>query len=269
MIPILLTASVDTRGMKGAKFAAEEREKMYVDTLNYYIADLGRRKQERFTLVFAENSGWDKESVTGKLRTADNVRVEYEALDPQLFDQTKGKSYNEMLILDLVSAKNRSIQEAGGFFKLTGRFPILNLYSLMREVDSRFGGGTLRLYQDCKDHRVYEWLHLPINGHAAECRYYAVGMAFYDEFVRGRYKELNDFEGRSVEWFFLRLIREHKHEAGVRGRFRTQAHLTGTGGHSLGKGAAFFYSTDNDSAVMRFKRGVRQLLRWVMPWWWV
>ena len=51
--------------------------------------------------------------------------------------------------------------------------------------------------------------------------------------------------------------------------FYTQAHLTGAGGHSLGKGAAFFYSTDNDSAVMRFKRGVRQLLRWVMPWWWV
>ncbi len=43
----------------------------------------------------------------------------------------------------------------------------------------------------------------------------------------------------------------------------------GAGGHSLGKGAAFFYSTDNDSAVMRFKRGVRQLLRWVLPWWWV
>lgn len=140
MIPILLTASVDTRGMKGAKFSAEEREKMYVDTLNFYIADLGRRKGE-FTLVFAENSGWKAESVTSKLGHADNVKVEYEALQPELFDQTKGKSYNEMLILDLVSARNKTIQQAGGFFKLTGRFPIVNLYSLMHEVDKHNRGG--------------------------------------------------------------------------------------------------------------------------------
>ena len=143
MIPILLTASVDTRGMKGAKFSAEEREKMYVDTLNYYIADLGQRK-EQFTLVFAENSGWEEQSLTSKLHKADNVTVEYEALQPELFDQTKGKSYNEMLILDLVSARNDTIRKAGGFFKLTGRFPILNLYSLMKEVDKKFGGGQIK-----------------------------------------------------------------------------------------------------------------------------
>ena len=268
MIPILLTASVDTRGMKGAKFSAEEREKMYVDTLNYYITDLGQRK-EQFTLVFAENSGWEEQSLTSKLHKSDNVVVEYEALQPGLFDQTKGKSYNEMLILDLVSARNETIQKAGGFFKLTGRFPIINLYKLMKEVERNSGGGKLNLYQDCKDHNVYEWLHLPINGHAAECRYYAVGLDFYDKWIRGKYQILNDYEGKSVEWFFLQVIREHKHEAGVRGRFRTQAHLTGAGGHSLGNGISFFYSTDNDSATMKFKRGLRQMLRWVMPWWWV
>lgn len=139
MLPVLLTASVDTRGMKGAKFSAQERGKMYVDTLNYYISDLSKR-QGNFTLIFAENSGWSVESVTSKLHKAKNVDVEYEALDPNLFDQTKGKSYNEMLILDLVSANNKTIKEAGGFFKLTGRFPILNLYHLMKEVDRRGGG---------------------------------------------------------------------------------------------------------------------------------
>ena len=268
MIPILLTASVDTRGMKGAKFTAEEREKMYVDTLNYYISDLSKRKGT-FTLVFAENSGWNKISVIGKLKSSENVNVEYEALQPELFDQAKGKSYNEMLILDLVSASNKSIQKAGGFFKLTGRFPILNLYSLMKEVDGHIRGGQIRLYQDCKDHKVYEWLHLPINGHAAECRYYAVGLDFYKQYIQGKYKMLNDYEGKNVEWFFLQVIREHKHEDGVYGRFRTQAHLTGAGGHSLGKGISFFYSTNNDSTTMKVKRGIRQLLRWVMPWWWV
>lgn len=140
MLPILLTASVDTRGMKGAKFLAEEREQMYVDTLNYYISDLSKR-EGNFTLIFAENSGWNKNSVIVKLKDSANVKVEYEALQPELFDQSKGKSYNEMLILDLVSASNKSIREAGGFFKLTGRFPILNLYSLLKEVEKRNRGG--------------------------------------------------------------------------------------------------------------------------------
>ena len=141
MIPILLTASVDTRGMKGAKFSAEEREKMYVDTLNYYISDLSKRNGN-FTLVFAENSGWDKNSILHKLKCATNVSVEYVALQPELFDQTKGKSYNEMLILDQVSASNKSIKDAGGFFKLTGRFPILNLYRLLKEVEKHNRGGN-------------------------------------------------------------------------------------------------------------------------------
>ena len=78
MLPILLTASVDTRGMKGAKFSAKEREKMYVDTLNYYISDLSKRNGQ-FTLVFAENSGWNKESVIEKLNCSEDVHREYEA----------------------------------------------------------------------------------------------------------------------------------------------------------------------------------------------
>ena len=47
-----------------------------------------------------------------------------------------------MLILDLVTERNKSIRDAGGFFKLTGRFPILNLYKLMKEVDKKSGGNS-------------------------------------------------------------------------------------------------------------------------------
>ena len=32
LLPVLMTASVDTHGMKGALFSAAEREKMYVGT---------------------------------------------------------------------------------------------------------------------------------------------------------------------------------------------------------------------------------------------
>ena len=43
MMPLLLTASIDTRGMRGAMFSAEERERMYIDTLNFYISEFEKR----------------------------------------------------------------------------------------------------------------------------------------------------------------------------------------------------------------------------------
>lgn len=266
MIPILLTASVDTRGMNGAKFAAQEREKMYVDTLNYYIDDLGKREGE-YELVFAENSGWSKYSILSKLHRADNVFIEYLAIDKDNFDQSKGKGYNEMLLLDIASEQSTAIQNSGAFFKLTGRFPILNLFALLSEVEKR-GGRNMRFYGDCKDHRLYDWLHMPINGHAGECRYYAVSLEFWNKYFRGQYLNLDDYKGPLIEDFFLKVMRETKEEDGVHCRYKTQAAFSGNGGHSLGKGLAFFYSTNNDSAMMKFKRGLRQVVRWCFPWWW-
>ena len=38
-LPILMTASVSTRGMIGADFSDAEREKMYLETLAYYIKE--------------------------------------------------------------------------------------------------------------------------------------------------------------------------------------------------------------------------------------
>ena len=126
----------------------------------------------------------------------------------------------------------------------------------------------MRFYCDCKDHSLYEWLHLPINGHAGECRYYAVSLPFYEDYFKGQYVNLCDYEGKSVEKFFLDVIRKTKKQPHVRCRFKTQAHLTGTGGHSLGKGLSFFYSTNQDSTSQKIKRYIRQIMRYIFPWWW-
>lgn len=266
MLPILLTASVDTRGMKGAMFSALDREKMYVDTLNFYINEFAKHK-ETFSLVFVENSGWKPLSILKQLSNAENVNVEYISLDPKDFDISKGKSYNEMKLIDMAIGRSKAIKTANAFFKVTGRFPILNLFKLLKEVQKR-GGDKMRFYCDCKDHKVYELLHIPINGHAGECRYYAVSLSFYKEYFKGKYSLLDDNIGKSVETFFFHVIRQVKKQDGVYCRFRTQAHLTGAGGHTLGHGMAFFCSTDNDSVALKFKRGIRQLLRWLLPWWW-
>lgn len=62
MLPILMTASVSTRGMKGACFTDDERERMYLNALSYYLLALPDAK-----IVFAENSGWNLEDFARKL----------------------------------------------------------------------------------------------------------------------------------------------------------------------------------------------------------
>ena len=143
LYPILLTASVDTRGMKSAMFPAPKREQMYIDTLNFYIDDLSKRKGN-YSLVFAENSGWQPNLILEKLHKADNVDLEYLALDPEKFDISKGKSYNEFLLLDMATLQSEKVQKAGRFFKVTGRYPIKNIYSLLKEVN-RGGKSALLL----------------------------------------------------------------------------------------------------------------------------
>ena len=86
MMPLLLTASIDTRGMRGAMFSAEERERMYIDTLNFYISEF-EKKGIGGQIVFAENSGWDKTSVVRQLRTFPRVEIEYIALPAERFVQ--------------------------------------------------------------------------------------------------------------------------------------------------------------------------------------
>jgi len=269
MIPLLLTASIDTRGMQGAMFAAEERERMYVDTLNFYIQEFETRHLHG-QIVFIENSGWRKTSILSKLLRSKWVELEYIALSIEGFLQEKGKSYNELRMMDRAIEQSQLIQKAGCFFKLTGRFPILNALDLVLEAE-RWGErhGGVRFYGDCKDHRIFDWLGVNINGHVGESRYYAVSTEFWNQHFRGRYADMYDYDGRIVENLILDVIRQTKHEQGVHCRYRTQARFTGSGGHSLGSGSSFFHSTDNDSLVVKMKLNIRQLIRWALPWLWL
>lgn len=262
----MLTASVDTRGMKGAMFSAEDREQMYVSTLNYYI-DLFSKRSVPISMVFAENSGWDLMKMAKNIHESEFVEIEYISFKPTEFDQTKGKSYNELLMMQKAIDSSRTIQAKGRFVKLTGRFPIINLDKLIKELYIR-GGETLDFFGDCKDHKVYDRLGMKINGHSGESRFYAMSLKFWNMYFQNCYKKLNDFEGRNIEGYLLGVKRNTYGQPNVVWRLHTQPHFSGKGGHNIGKGLAFFHSTDNDSSIMAFKRGLRQMFRWVLPWWW-
>lgn len=252
--------------MKGAMFSTEEREQMYVNTLNYYISLFGKIKMY-MDMVFAENSGWNLKVLARKFRKSDFTKIEYLSFNPNDFDQTKGKSYNELLMMQKAIGKSETIQRSRRFIKLTGRFPIINLDKLIKELYGR-GGEILEFFGDCKDHKVYDRLGMKINGHSGESRFYAMSLDFWNEHFHDSYKKLNDFEGRNIEGYLLSLKRETYGQPNVIWRLHTQPHFSGKGGHNIGKGLAFFHSTDNDSHIMAFKRSLRQLCRWFLPWWW-
>lgn len=263
---MFLTASVDTRGMKGAKFSSTERERMYVDTLNYYVT-LFHNLKKRQSIVFAENSGWDLDVLKQKVRRSDFIDIEYISLDFTLFDQSKGKSYNELLMMQLAISASSIIQNARRFAKITGRFPLKNIDRVLYELFRR-GGDKLNYFGDCKDHNIYERLGIPVNGHAGESRFYAMTLEFWKKYFEDCYNLLNDFDGKNIEGYLLQVKRKTVGRKDVIWRLRTQPHFSGKGAHSLGNGWAFFYSTNQDSAILGFKRGLRQLIRWIMPWWW-
>ena len=157
------------------------------------------------------------------------------------------------------------IRKSGCFFKVTGRLKVLNIENLLKECSEP----GLEFKADCKDHRVYEWLRMPINGHSGECRYWFATSGFFMQTMWKYQERLNDYGEQMflAEDAMLAVCRETRGQKGCKDRFRTQARISGRGGHNLGKGLSFFYSTDNDSFVLKFKCFVRQLLRWLLPFW--
>ena len=247
--------------MKGANFSVEERADQYVEAINFYL-------KKQMKVVFAENSGCIDIVANHFQGMGDDVEcVDVSGAE---YDQSRGKGYNETILIKKAIARSKMISEAGCFFKLTGRLKLLNVEKMLAEVSSLIARQTsFDFIADCKDHRVYEWLRMPINGHAGECRYWYATNDFFMQRMCPKLNQMNDYTEPPVlaEDVMLQVCRETRGMTGCRDRFRTQARISGRGGHNLGKGFSFFYSTDNDSLALKAKCGLRQLMRWIMPWW--
>lgn len=257
MIPVLLTATVNPNGMQGANFSVEERAAMYVEALRFYAS-------QGVQVVFAENSG-SIAAVKNLIGDAEG-KIEWVDVSGPEYDQSRGKGYNETILIHKAVLVSEIIKKAGCFFKITGRLKLMNVISLLNECERT---AELQFLADCKDHNLYKWLHMPINGHAGECRYWFATSAFFEETMWPKLHLLNDYGEKPflAEDAMLAVCRETRSVPGCKDRFRTQARISGRGGHDLGKGLSFFYSTDNDSLALRFKCWLRQMLRYLLPWW--
>jgi len=260
LLPVLMTASVDTRGMKGALFAAAEREKMYVETVRYYLDTICRDPRQK--IVFCDNSGWDLPSLLAKVGRPSDA-VEWLSLDPNDFDISRGKCYNEMLLMTQAVERSRFIREAGAFFKVTGRYPVYNLGSFVKRASKAIFADGIKWYCDIKDHPIYDWLRLGWCGHAFDVRLYAVENDFFLKRLAPFLPELNEYEwGHKIDDILYREVKEIR-DVPIIDRFPREPHYGGQAGHAHNGG--WTWSADHDCPLERAKRLVGNFIRIFLP----
>jgi len=273
-LPLLLTASVATRGMKGAAFSDEEREKMYLEALKFYLEVLPKDQP----IVFAENSGWPLEkfkelsnsTVHLKPSPSPTPRIEFISIDPSVCDQSRGKGYNEILLMNAVIEKSAAIREAGAFMKATGRYPIYNLPRYLKEAKKFFAKGG-KFYGDMKDHKVFDVLFAgntdKWNGHAAYTVLFATTVDFYKEKLAGSYVDCNDYTYQWIEVVWHRILSPYRKvkNSGVKLRLPVEPICGGMQG-STSQTIAF--SQSNESVKAKLARFVGNCIRTFTPWFW-
>lgn len=259
-LPILMTASISTRGMKGACFTDKEREMMYANALSFYIMNLLGKKEQR--IVFAENSGWDLHSLITKLPSFDHQQIEFISIPVEMFDISKGKGYNELLLINETLKRSSFIKESGAFFKVTGRYPIYNLGYFLECAGKRIYRDKMSLYADIKDHRLYDLLGLGWCGHAFECRLFGVENSYYLNNIAPLYVKCNDYTGDLIENILFNYV---KRGGKISLRFKREPHFGGIEGSDI---STWTGTKEQDSLKGKFKRLVGNFFRKCMPWFW-
>lgn len=268
-LPILMTASVSTRGMKGAAFSDSEREKMYLEALKVYIDLLLARDPAR-RIVFAENSGWDLETFRSQLPGDYLGQIEFIGLNPLDFDINRGKGYNEILLINQTIERSAVIKKAGAFMKVTGRYPVYNLGRYLEESEEFFSRGG-RYYGDMKDHKVFDVLFphntAKWNGHAAYTVLFATTLDFYANHLAESYSLCNDYTNDWIECVWYRLLKDYRFQmnGGVQLRLPVEPVCGGMQGSTA---QTIAFSRSNESAKALLLRFVGNCIRRLTPNFW-
>ena len=256
---LVMSAAVNPNGMPD--ISAEslvDREDQYIRTLKFYntLPCIPR-------ILFVENSNWDLARI--KQEVGNSSKIEYLSLDGNAYPRTWGKGYGEFFLLDRALDMLVKTNGEGIMVKVTGRFPILNISTMIKEFSRR---ENLQLSVDVIEHPLYDWLHLGWSGHGCRTIIYAVSFDFYMRHLYGHYTEIHGYEGGlwGAESLMRKVWEETKMLLGVYSRFKHEPHLSGFAG---AVNHAWITANNYDGLLAKIKRLVRQLVRYVMPWLWI
>lgn len=265
-LAILLTATVRPQ-VRGGNFSAEERMGMYTSTLRYYAQAIGTSRP----IVVVENS--DADLSAWKREFKDTLRLEIIQFTPpendktkansqecEQFNTSKGKGYNEFLMIKKATEQSETLRQSTHFMKITGRYPMLNIPEMATEAERR--GKDKVFLGDVKDTRLYDLLRLKRDGHWGDSRFFVADVAYWRKHLADCYRWMDDnVYGRYAEDWVLQLSRQHRTDRRFSFRFRHQVQFGGRSG-------AAGYHEDYGSWKKRLSNKVRRLMRLLLPWLW-
>ena len=262
-LAILLTGTIKP-SVVGGNFSVEERKKMYEGTLLYYAKVIGKD----YPLVFVENSDTDL-SWIAPLKY--QLSMEVLQFNPQNtenldFDTSKGKGYNEFLMIKKAVGVSHYLNEVTHILKITGRYPMLNIRTIIAEIEKRVQNRNIVYMGDIKDTCIYKLMGIKtISSSYGDCRFFVVQKNFYIENLADCYKEMNDYiEGQWAEDFFVRLSRRYRKDKRFIFRFRHQVQIDGISGVVKSKEEAIGNMNYN-SRQSQLKNKLRYILRIICP----
>lgn len=217
---------------------------------------------EAYDIVFVDNSGFDLTPLQHSLPPAGRQHVEFISLDKDKFDISKGKGYNELLLINQAVRQSETIRKAGAFMKVTGRYPIYNIRHFLHTAGQAIYQQGVKLYCDIKDHNLYDRLHLGWCGHSADVRLFACTIPFYQRNIAPCYNLCNDYEGRMLENIFFDIVKRSIQDEPVIVRFKKEPHFGGIEGSNV---KAVSFSKNQDSLKGRLKRFVGNAIRSLFP----
>lgn len=258
-LAILLTATIQVQVVQG-NFTTLERLEMYASTLRYYSKAIGHN----YPIVFLENSGYDLSEFKREFQgTLDIEFIQFQPTGELPFDNSKGKSYNEYLMIGGGVCKSEKLRSCTHFLKITGRYAMLNINSIIAEVEKRADDKVFMC--DVKDTRLYEMIGSKNFGRWGDSRYWVASVDYYLNKMKNCYLEMNDSKwGMWAEDYILNMSHRFRKDGRFIFRFRTQVMFNGiTGMRTSSDLAAGKYR--QDSFPQRIKWLIRQCLRWILP----
>lgn len=272
-IAILLTSTVRPQ-VVGANFSVPERMEMYRSTLEYYAKTIGKN----YPIVLVENSDVD---LSGVEEFKDSLQLEIlQFTPPQLldgendgevplpnetrnkedygFDNSKGKGYNEYLMIKLAILRSHTLQSCSHFLKITGRYPMLNIKEMLGEMEKR--GRDKVMMCDVKEFKIYEKLRGTSYGSRwGDSRYFLMSVDFYKTHLLDCYQEMDESVfGKYAEDYIYQLSCKYRKDHRFSFRFRHQVQFGGQGG-------AACYQENYASFKNQLKNKVRRILRILFP----
>lgn len=258
-LAILLTATVKVQAV-GGNFTTEERANMYSSTLRYYAKTIGKK----YPIVFLENSDYDLYSFKNEFDSL--LEIEWIKLVPSMgipFDNEKGKGYNEYLMIKEGICRSEKLKQCTHFMKITGRYAMLNVLSIIKEVENRCEGR--KFMGDIKDTNLYQIIGSNNIGHWGDSRFWVADIDYYRSSMADCYKEMDDFTyGQWAEDYFLNFSKMHRNDCDYIFRFNHQVQFDGISGVVSHKNDAKGNMNYN-SWQSRIKNHVRYALRLLFP----